>query len=76
VDFEVNGQPYSDDFHPMELEHAQPRPEAGRMSRRDFALLILTAIVLVIKQAITILFLADGNARAARVTLYPKGWHE
>jgi hypothetical protein len=46
------------------------------MTRRDFALLLLTATVLVIKQAITILFLADGNARAARVTLYPRDWHE
>jgi hypothetical protein len=24
VDFEVNGRPYSDDFHAQELEHARP----------------------------------------------------
>jgi hypothetical protein len=24
VDFEVNGRPYSDDFHPQELEYARP----------------------------------------------------
>jgi hypothetical protein len=46
------------------------------MSRRDFALMLLTAAALVIKQAVTILFLADGNARAARVALYPRDWHQ
>jgi hypothetical protein len=29
VDFEINGRPYSDDFHVAELSHATPQPLGG-----------------------------------------------
>lgn len=44
------------------------------MSRTTFIATIALAGALLVKAVVTVLFVADGNARAARVALFPRDW--